>query len=505
MYIENLVFGLLDTSRRIESESLAAQLRSFTISWSRYGYHDLIIEKSSLNEILDEASALGYKYCLVQAHGHIIAENWHPNHSERKDFQTALRDWIDNHDFFVTGHIVERATGWYGLRQDCVLVNLEYYEAFGRPLYHPTCESPVEVAQPIRGPKLKADAKTPLWLLPSGQTVLRSPELPGWNFIDVSLKHGKTVYNFDESIVNHKLYVNPEIQSQAGAFDGGRARAQSNFQREAADLLGEGDGREFLHLTSSQMENATRGVFLWNVESYEDVGVPPPQFKAPLKTLYSVAAGFKPNMILHTHGFDEQTEIVFFDYSRNALRIRQLLHQEWDGEDYPRFVKYILDKFPAPDTFYQLWAGTSPDNLNWADVAACWRDEVDRWGGERVIKNHWAAYKELRHVYVECNILTEQDKLLDRITRRPDSVIWWSNAFFTVYANLKYTINERKRNYDDWINQLAAANPDIFIYGSDYNNISVNCIQAGTYAEQYSKSGGDYLNPLKLCATEIRF
>ncbi len=505
MDIENLVFGLLDTSQRTANRSRAEQLRSLTISWSRYGYHNLIIEKSSVNEILDEASGLGYKYCLVQAHGHLIAENWHPNHSPHQDFQTALRNWIGNNDFFVTGHIVERAGEWYGLREDCLLVNLEYYEAFGRPLDRLACESPIEITQPTRGPQLKPDETTPLWLLPSTETVLCSPSLPGWNFIAVSLKNGKTVYNFNESIINHQLNVNSETQSQPAAAAACLATTQPDFQGQAADVFEEGNFQEFLNITSAQMDNATRGVFLWNVESYEDVRIAPPQFRSPLKTLYSVAAGFKPNMILQTHGFDEQTEVVFFDYSRNALEIRKLLHREWDGEDYPAFIKYILDKFPAPETFYQLWAGTSPDNLNWNDVAAYWQEEIDRWGGEHVIKNHWAAYRELKHIYVECNIMTEQDILLAQITRRPDSVIWWSNAFFTVYANRIYTIDERKRMYDNWINGLATANPDIFIYGSDYNNISVNFIQAETYADQYSKSGGDYLNPLKFCQTEIRF
>ena len=37
-----------------------------------------------------------------------------------------------------------------------------------------------------------------------------------------------------------------------------------------------------------------------------------------VKKLYSVAAAFKPNMILETFGFDENTEIVFYDYSKNG-------------------------------------------------------------------------------------------------------------------------------------------------------------------------------------------
>ncbi|HEV7857556.1 MAG TPA: hypothetical protein VGO91_02815 [Pyrinomonadaceae bacterium] len=506
MHIENLVYGLLDTSRHIENRALADKLRSLTISWSRYGYHDVILENSSINKILDAALELGYKYCLVQAYGHLIAEDWHPKHLRHADFQTVQRDWMADHDFFVTGYIVDRENGWYGLKDDCLLVNLDYYAAFGRPAYGLPCSGPVEVSKPVCGASLEsAGAAAPRWLRPSLETEKSVPALPGWNFIQASLKNGKTVYHFDEQTVSRKLFINPGAGAQSNSFARSLEQSQTHFPAASSDVDANEDGRKFLRLIESQLNNAPRGVFLWNVESYDDVRVPPSQFKAPLKTLYCVAAGFKPNMILHTHGFDEQTSVVFFDYSPNALGIRRLLQQEWDGQDYPRFIRYVLGKFPAPDTFYQLWAGASTENLNWHDVQSYWEDEIERWGGERVLREHWAAYRELKHEYVQCNVLTEPHKLLRRIEPQPDSVIWWSNAFFTVYSNYLFSIDEKRRFYENWISGLAKANPSLFIYGSDYNNISVNCIQAQTYWEQYSAAGRDYLRPLKFCQTEIRF
>ena len=133
MYINGVVFGVLDTSGKIPGARLAEKLRNFTIAWSRFGYHDDILENDSLDGLLDEALELGYSYCLVQSYGHVIGETWIPKHWEQVDFQTALGRWIENHDFFVTGTILHSKEGWFGLAEDCLLVNLRHYAAIGQP------------------------------------------------------------------------------------------------------------------------------------------------------------------------------------------------------------------------------------------------------------------------------------------------------------------------------------------------------------------------------------
>ena len=94
--------------------------------------------------------------------------------------------------------------------------------------------------------------------------------------------------------------------------------------------------------------------------------------------------------------------------------------------------------------------------------------------------------------------------LLSMIDTEPNAIIWWSNAFFTMYGNWFYTIEQRKQAYDHWIEQIANNNPHLYLFGSDYNNISVNFVQAAEYWERYCRSGSDCLKPFKLQQTEIR-
>ena len=264
------------------------------------------------------------------------------------------------------------------------------------------------------------------------------------------------------------------------------------------------DQRMFLDVVRAQTVNARQGVFLWNIESYADIETPSDDFSSPVSTLYSVAAGFKPNRILQTHGFTEDTRVVFFDYSPAALEIRKCLVEQWDGEDFPRFVKYLFKAFPYPETFYQLWNNVTPDDVNWDDIEFVWQRELNRWGGSKMLLEHWQRYRELKHEYVCCNIMTDPSMLLNELSNEPDAIVWWSNAFFTMYGNWFYTIEQRKQAYDHWMKQLANSNPHLYLFGSDYNNTSVNFVQAAEYWDQYRRSGVDCLKPFKLQRTEIR-
>ena len=504
MRIEKILFGLLDTSEKVGDPRVLSKLRSITISWSRFGYRDLIIEAGNVNTILDRALELGYRYCLVQAYGHVIAETWYPKHWNRPDFQSSLRNWIENNDFFVTGHIINNGDGWFGLDSKCLLADLKYYEQFGRPAFDYPSVGPTELPKPLLTAKESADDSRISRLEPSDEFETAIPNISGWNFINVSLRNQKPVCNFNQEIADQEFCIDPnETALRLDTLPlptGGEMSLRKNPEK----LQGARNGA-FLQDVARTLNNSKQGVFIWNIESYADVEELPPAFSPPVSRLYCVAAGFKPNRILSTHGFDEKTEILFFDYSLNALNVRKLIDQEWDGEDYPRFIKYILKRFPHPETFYHLWASLSPDELDWKDMDRLWQDEITKWGDEKAIKNHWVMYKQIKHDYIQCNILTEQQKLLEQIDASPNSVVWWSNAFFTIYSNWLYIIDEKKRFYDSWIAGLVEKNPYIFLYGSDYNNISINHVQAGEYFRYYSKYGGDYLNPYNLRRREIRF
>ena len=139
---------------------------------------------------------------------------------------------------------------------------------------------------------------------------------------------------------------------------------------------------------------------------------------------------------------------------------------------------------PPPGTHYFLWPGANPDNLDWAEMDRLWAAEAARWGGENEIAAHWLRYRELDHEFLLCNILTSQDELLKHIGNQRGSVIWWSNAFCTIFSACHYTLEEKQELYEIWIGKLAAKAPGILLYGSDHSNSPVNCIRCRRILEK---------------------
>jgi hypothetical protein len=248
---------------------------------------------------------------------------------------------------------------------------------------------------------------------------------------------------------------------------------------------------------------STRGVFLWNFEPYSDIEAAPAGFRRPLTTLYSVAAGFKPNRILRTHGFSQATRVVFFDYSRSALEFQRLLHEHWDGKRYPAFLRWVFGKIPASEAHYWLWDGMSPNNIDWEAMEQMWRRELVRWGGESNIAEHWRNYRELHPEYIHCDLLSDAEPLFLALRNERDAMIWWSNVFSTVYGNWTFTVRERREMFERWIHGLASGAPQIYLCGSDACNISVNGCTVVEYQGRLRDS--NELKPVKMCRREIRF
>jgi hypothetical protein len=466
---DSLAFGLLDTSRRVGDRRVAGRLRDLTLSWSRYGYAGVVLEGASVEGILDRALRAGYRHCLVQGHGHVISEDWSPGHWGAKDFHQALAEWVAAHDFFVTGRPAGGPGGGWGLDPTCLLVNLGDYAELGRPRFDRPGES---------GP-------------------------PGQGFLEAGRRGGKRVYHFDDALLRHSIVLYPEDAAAREQFAACLGRGIFEYRAEARPGLTAGQ-RRFLDGVERQARGATGGVFPWNIESYRDVAEPPEDFEGPVSTLYCVAAGLKPNKILQTHGLGDRTRVVFFDYSPQALEFRRLLLREFDGTDYPRFLRGAFERLPAPGTFFHLWSGLSPDQVDRRDLERQWESELLQWGGAEAFREHWAAYRKLPHEFVHCDLLNEPGELFARVADEDGAVVWWSNAFFTVHSNWFYPAAERARRYGDWVRVLAARCPRAALYGADHNNVSVNAVRAAAYADRFAQGGDDCLVPLKVQRCQIR-
>jgi hypothetical protein len=494
-----VVYGLLDTSASIGNAAVAARCRDLTITWSRYDYHGPMLEAAGVDGILQQAAAQPARFCFIQSYGRIIRERWIPGASGQATFLAALRDWMAERHTLVAGRPLLGHDGWYGLDPGCLLVDLDRYRDSGCPGFGDPVEDPRQLPVPV----VRREGEEVIALEPGVGSVTATPLLPGWGFVDASVRQGLTVPALPDFVRRAVLDLAPDAPPTRRALERLFSHGITPVE-DPADAKLAPDQAAFVSSVRDQVANARRGVFLLNIESYQDVDTPPGEFQGPVSTLYSVASGFKPNRILQTHGMDEHTRIVFFDYSERALAVRRALVEQWDGEDLPRFIRHLFASFPPPDTFYQLWAGCTPDTMDWPAVEAAWRSDLDRMGGAEAFKEHWGRYRLLPHAFVHCDLLADPSPLWPHVRDDVGTVMWFSNAPFTVYGNWHAPLDERKARYERLIDDLARRSPGMILYGSDYANANVNCLAAGDYAALYREQDRGPLGASPRCQHVIR-
>jgi hypothetical protein len=480
------VFGLYDATGEECESSTRARLRDLSLSWARFGYQGPVIERPGVGLILDEALELGFEYCLLLASGTLFDENWYPAHWGRRDAHGSLKELVNDGDFLAAGRTAQEPSGSHVIDGRCLLVNLRRYLLSGRPK--------------LAGARVAPIAQSGSLLEPDGGPAL-------WSLRDAAGGRSAIFRAFDPTTAAAIVDL-VSLQGDAAPAAPFLARGIQRFpqgQGATTPAKSTAQGR-LLAKVRSQVEGAKRNVFPWNLEAYDDVDVPPAELTGALSAVYCVAAGFKPYRILKTHGFEATTRVVLFDYSSRALEFRQRLIDEWDGADYPGFVRKTFREMP-PDTYFQLWAGLTPDSVAAADLDQVWKAETDRWGNEKTFQKHWNLCRSLPHEFILCDLLEHPEVLLEHIRPVPNAVVWWSNAFFTIYSNWFFTIADRRERYLRFVSGLAVSAPALFLYGADHLNSSVNSIRADEYAARLAAAwndAGHELMPARFHRLQIR-
>jgi hypothetical protein len=474
----NLVVGVLDTRERIGDPDLAEKLRDFTLSCCRFDFDGPLFESSSVDELLAEACRSGARYCLVQACGHAMVRHGDRQRATDTNLIKALTGWLPQHGLLVAGRLLDGGERWYGLDELSFAVSLDEYRRLGMPPFTPPANGPRPLPAGAATTK-ETPAGTVLGSIrPRGGTTVASPALPGWGLVAASLEHGMPVLGFDSTLRQCGYDLRPRNAAEIAGLRRFAGAGILDYDAGAQGSPLSADWHGFLDYVQHQAKHARRGIFLGNFESYRDVETPPVGFRGPLSGLYAVAAGFKANRILHTHGFDRRTRMVYFDYSPLALDLRKILVDEWNGVDFPGFVRGVAGRLPA--AFYQLWGNlwaTRPGALDLELVAAIWDRELQTWGGEAAFREHWASYREIPHEFILCDLFTDSAPLLNALATGPGEVMWWSNAFHSLNGVWFYPREDRHRIYRRWLADVAAINPDLLLYGTDVDNLGLGGIR----------------------------
>lgn len=443
------LYAVLDTRDRFDDRALAERCRELTFAWSRWSYAGAILEDSDPQRLLARAADQGARYCLVQACGHLVVETLRPKGADAPELVDVLRRALGD-DAWLVGRRLAPDT----VHDACWLVDLDRWHAHGRPRLVRVGDSPQLMAETAEGATHAGIADAP-------EDALRC----------------------SRDLEPHRPSHADALRASPGTVDA------STLERP----LG-----EFVTSLARTLDQCQRGVFIWNLETYDDIVVADPE---PLASLACVAAGFKPDAILRRHGFTDATELTFFDYSADALAFRRMLVEQWDGRDLPGF---LWPRLQPGATHYWLRSTARGEAPARDELDRLWSRELDDWGGADAFAAHWRATRVLRHRYVEVDVLRAPERAIGTPPPGP-AAVWWSNAFSSVHALWHLRHAEREAAFARWIDAIAQRAPQAWLLGADANNSPVGGIRAGDYAPRLAGWRGGIHEPLRIGDAAIRF
>ena len=234
--------------------------------------------------------------------------------------------------------------------------------------------------------------------------------------MDASLRRGLPVYDLGPDVEQNRINLSPSGRPET-------RRSVQYLGRGIAELadgdagLADTRGR-FLRSVHRQVSNAQCGVFLWNLEPYDDVTTLPESFQPPLGSLYAVASGLKPNMILHTLGMDDHTRVRVLRLQRTWAARPPPAARGVERRGFPRLRPLCVPQASAPANVLSV--------VGRPDTRRCGLEGHRPVVGGGDPKMGWAGghprasgrYRQLEHEYVVCNLLGDRSALLNRI--RPE-------------------------------------------------------------------------------------
>lgn len=174
------------------------------------------------------------------------------------------------------------------------------------------------------------------------------------------------------------------------------------------------------------------------------------KLQVEISKLYSIPSGFRPLEILMEHGFNSDTEVIYFARSTAELTFRQVLLEDWNGTNFHKFAMDYSD-------MYRL-------DTPRMDIAEAWQNTLETFGGAKEFRDLWNAYKKLRHHYT---FIKRENHYELAIEDGPGVYVYWDDFCSNHTIQYHQTIGEAADNFTWFYSDLLKQNPHALLEGLD--------------------------------------
>jgi len=398
-----------------------------------------IVQGNSVDDILHQAADLGQaRWLYLTAYGHRVMSD---------DLVERMISLAQQHQAALVGHILDddpqqSNQKFFSLHHQCLLLDLEQWQHIGRPSWGTPQEVEDQVLPCVtRSSENAHDDYTPLWIKSAQRTRNYTGSLrEGWNLLASFVTNGHTVWNFDHEIRRRKGHIYPE----AGEIE--------RYFQDPTVVVTQPSQRQYLDI----MNSIRQQTFVFNNEPANRnlVG------SKLVNSIYCVAAGFKPLEFLAQRRFNSNTKVFYFDYSLPALKFRQWLVENWDGQDYITAINQYTRLNPD---FHTNWRGL-------VDYTPQWQVIQDRFGGRDCWLDLWQRYRQLPHHYIEIDLFNQENRQqliqhMQSSSAHDHGVLWYSNAFYSDYSRFCFDVDTLSQWHESFHNQLKQLPSSIEVFG----------------------------------------
>lgn len=350
-----------------------------------------------------------------------------------------LRDAIETfcqHEFLIAGHIIQHGDDYPFLHPQMFIVNLARWRQLDKPRIGLYESGDLLLHQPERSSDNVHDHHTPLWLRPTGRSVLTNTRGFGWNLIHTSLDVGLSVSNLPNRIRFAKRYLYPENQPDR------LAECLALLAQDAlTDIPEDMDYNQAQYLRSLLTPGVQCRVYLVNTERLIE---PLPEPAPPARRIFGTASGFKLFSLWAQLG--ASAEVVYFDHNHMSLWLWQKIVQRWSGENFADFCQ----KLGYQDDFSKL------------------RLLFDSLGGQSRFQALWHEYCATRPTFVHCDVLRDPQPLIEAMA--PDgNYVWYSNCFRFFEGIRRYGIAGCEQKEQDFLARLHQQAADTVCLGRTFD------------------------------------
>ena len=200
-------------------------------------------------------------------------------------------------------------------------------------------------------------------------------------------------------------------------------------------------------------------VYFVNTEPFNKCNIQHEMFEQYVGT----TAGFKLLYNAYNYGFDiDSTKFVWYDFDAHSIKFKRLMVKEWDGIDYPAFVKQWCEDNPDANT------------LLLKSVDKEWLNIIEEFGGMDNWLDFWIQVKLCKHEFLEVDLVNNHKLITDKLDNNASTFFWTSNIYSYVLLKVIVDPFTLERSFAELIIRLQQINNCWFI-GTDPNDNNLTC------------------------------